>query len=62
MKTKIIYSKALCNYLISKGINPIRSEVNIKDVNYRVFVFEETSELLALVEAYVQNKRLGREF
>lgn len=55
-KTKIIYSKILANHLVNLGFRLIRTEINIKDISKRVFVFEYSDELQAVVDEYIKNK------
>lgn len=57
MKTKVIYTAKLANHLDSLGFKCIRTELNNKNPQYRVFIFERTPELEAAVEAYLKNNR-----
>ena len=52
-REKCIFSKKLMNHLVDLGFKVIRSEVNIKDVNMRVFFFEYSDELQAVIDEYV---------
>lgn len=56
MKTKIVYTTKLANYLDKLGFKCLRTEINIKNPNFKVFIFEETPELNAVIEAYIKNK------
>lgn len=56
MKTKIVYSKALANHLVNLGFSLVRTEINFKDPNYRVFIFEYSAELEAVILEYKKNR------
>ena len=57
MKTKVVYTAKLANYLDGLGFKCLRTELNNKNPQYRVFIFEKTAELEAAVEAYLKNVR-----
>ena len=56
-RAKCIFSKKLMNHLADLGFKVIRSEVNIKDVNMRVFFFEYSDELQAVIDEYVKSRK-----
>lgn len=51
-----IYSLKLANELINKGYKLVKTEVNIKYPQYKVFLFEYTDELHKILEN-IKNKR-----
>ena len=55
----IVYGKNLANILVNSGQTILRTEFNIKDPKYRVFIFERTPECMALIEAYQAKHREG---
>lgn len=46
---KVVYSKSLMNILVDAGFKLLRSEVNIRDTRYRVFIFQNSPELEAMI-------------
>jgi hypothetical protein len=50
--TKVVFSKELANKLVNAGFELIKTEINIKDPKYRVFIFKNTPELEAMVANY----------
>lgn len=57
MNTKIVYTTKLANYLDSLGFKCIRTELNIKNPAFKVFVFEDTPELRATIESYINKNK-----
>ena len=53
----IVYSKTLANNLVNNGFHLIRTEINFKNDKYRVFVFERTPEVEAMIDTYRSSRR-----
>lgn len=46
MKEKVIFMPRMAYALVDRGFPIIRQETNYKDPRYKVFIFEETDELI----------------
>lgn len=57
---KLIYTKRLANILVQNGFKILRSEINVKDVTKRVFIFENSEDLEAFVKTYQDNCKKER--
>lgn len=55
--TKIVFSKELANILCSKGFKLLKTEINLKDCKYKVFIFEYSEGLEKAIEEYKESKR-----
>ena len=54
IEERVVFSKKLANELVDKGFEIIRTEVNIKDPKFRVFIFEKSPELDAVIDSYMK--------
>lgn len=54
--TKVVFSKELANILVDKGFKIIKTDINLKDPKFKVFVFENSEGLLEEIEAYRKSK------
>lgn len=54
--TKVVFSKELANILVNKGFKIIKTDINLKDPKFKVFIFELSEALLEEVEAYKKSK------
>ena len=54
--TKVVFSKELANILVNKGFKILKTEINLKDARFKVFVFEYSEELEKAVEEYKKSK------
>ena len=54
--TKVVFSKELANILVNKGFKIIKTDINLKDCKYKVFIFELSEALLEEIEAYRKSK------
>ena len=57
--TKVVFSKDLANKLVNLGFKLIKTEINLKDTKFKVFIFENSEDLEAVVESYKREKRGG---
>lgn len=55
-KYKCIYNMRLAGYLMMNGMRIIRMEKNLGRPWRNVFIFEETEELMKLIEIYKETK------
>ena len=51
---KIVYTKKLAEYLVKKGFKCLETQINIKDPQYLVFIFERTPELEEAINEYIK--------
>ena len=54
--TKVVFSKELANILVNRGFSILRTEINLRDPKFKVFVFENSPELMAAIEEYKSNR------
>lgn len=54
--TKVVFSKELANKLVNKGFKLLKTEINLKDPKFKVFVFEYSDGLEKAVEEYKKSK------
>ena len=54
--TKVVFSKELANILVNKGFKIIKTDINLKDCKYKVFIFQYSEELEKEIEAYRKSK------
>lgn len=57
--TKVVFSKDLANKLVNLGFKLIKTEINLKDTKFKVFIFENSEDLEAVVAQYKKEKRGG---
>ncbi len=60
-KYKCIYNMRLAGYLMMNGMRIIRMEKNLGRPWRNVFIFEETEELMKLIEIYKETKSKENE-
>lgn len=48
----IVYSKKVATELVEKGFKILKTEVNIKDTRFLVFIFENSVELQEIIKGY----------
>ena len=57
--TKVVFSKDLANKLVNLGFKLIKTEINLKDPKFKVFIFDNSEDLEAVVAQYKREKRGG---
>ena len=57
--TKVVFSKDLANKLVNLGFKLIKTEINLKEPKFKVFLFENSEDLEAVVAQYKREKRGG---
>ena len=55
----IIYSIKLANKIVNAGFKVLRTDINFKNPNYKVFVFENRPEIQAMLDSFVLSKKGG---
>lgn len=58
-ETKVVFSKELANKLVNDGFKIVKTEINLKDPKFKVFIFEYSEELANAIEAYKNAKLKG---
>ena len=57
--TKVVFSKELANNLVNSGFKVLRTELNLKDPKFKVFVFEDSEGLQEAIDEFKKKKTSG---
>lgn len=57
---KIVFTKRLADHLVKKGFRCIDTQINFRNPNLFIFIFEKTPELECEIDAYIKKCRTER--